>query len=82
MNESSHLPSCLSFLNGVPGSEEEDSFFCSNLLSVSPYSHSSPVMPTFFPFLFPFFFFWHLRVAFGILVPQSGIEPVSPALEA
>ena len=28
-----------------------------------------------------FFFFWPYRTACGILVPQPGIEPVSPALE-
>ena len=27
-----------------------------------------------------FFFGWH-RVAYGILVPQAGIEPTSPAVE-
>ena len=31
---------------------------------------------------FTFFFFWLHGVARGILVPQPGIEPVSPAVEA
>ena len=31
--------------------------------------------------LFPFpFFFWPCCAAFGILIPQSGIEPTSPAV--
>ena len=29
-----------------------------------------------------FFFFWPCHVTFGILVPQPGIEPVPPAVEA
>ena len=36
-------------------------------------------------FLFPdffFFFFWPHHAACGILVPQPGIEPVPPAVEA
>ena len=31
---------------------------------------------------FTFFFFWSPHVASGILVPQPGIEPVPPAVEA
>ena len=32
--------------------------------------------------LFSFFFFWPRRAACGILVPQPGIEPATPTLEA
>ena len=32
--------------------------------------------------LFFFFFFWRHHIACGILVPQPGIEPAPPALEA
>ena len=42
---------------------------------VSAFSHFSD--ETFF-----FFFFWLHCAAFGILVPQQGIEPAPPAVEA
>ena len=32
--------------------------------------------------LFFFFFFWPYHMACGLLVPQPGIEPVPPAVEA
>ena len=35
-----------------------------------------------FPSLFFFVFFWLHRVACGILVPQPGIKPAPPAVEA
>ena len=37
---------------------------------------------SFFFSVFLFFFFWPLHMAFGILVPQPGIESKSPAVEA